>query len=223
MGRTGEERRLGSFVCPKCCSVCVQNPFECVCLNVSFESRWEKTRREERERERMGKTAGLDPVDHLKELREEMAEMSLRVEKLERALLREGSGYSSGSSGNEWAWWNGAWWIKTKSRMNSASKRKVSRAVKQAMNKDDEKLKADLSRMMVYFKHELRSENMSVTDREMTRRRKSIEQANNASATVHIMCVSPGLDLLDLNSIRFLASRIQLMMVPAGCVRMIYP
>ena len=49
-----------------------------------------------------GKTAGLDLVDHLKELREEMAEMSLRVEKLERAVLWEGSGCSSGSSGNEW-------------------------------------------------------------------------------------------------------------------------
>ena len=32
-----------------------------------------------------------------------------------------------------------------KSRMNSASKRKVSRAVKQAMRQDDEKLKADLT------------------------------------------------------------------------------
>ena len=154
---------------PVCCSVCGQNPFECGCLNVSFESRWEKKRREEREREM---------VDHLKELREEMAEMSLQIEKLERGVLWERSGYSSGSSGNEWAWWNGAWWIKTKSRMNSASKRKVSKAVKQAMNKDDEKLKADLSRMMVYLKHERRSENMSDTDREMTRRRKSIEEAN---------------------------------------------
>ena len=36
---------------------------------------------------------------------------------------------------------------------------------------------------------------------EMTRRRKSIEQANNASATVHSMCVSPGLDFVDLHSI----------------------
>ena len=80
-------------------------------------------------------------------------------------MLWEGSGYSSVSSGNDWAWWNGAWWIKTKSRMNSTSKRKVSRAVKQAMNKDDEKLKADLSRMMVYLKHEMRSENMSDTNR----------------------------------------------------------
>ena len=41
----------------------------------------EKAAGRKRERE-MVKTAGLDPVDHLKELREEMAEMSLRVEKL---------------------------------------------------------------------------------------------------------------------------------------------
>ena len=74
--------------------------------------------------------------------------------------------------------------------MNSANKRKVSRAVKQAMNKFDEKLKADLSRMTVYLKHEMRSKKVSDTDREMTRRRKSIEQANNASATVHCVCVS---------------------------------
>ena len=143
-------------------------------------------------RERNGKTARLDLEDHLRGLREEMAEMSLRVERLERAMLWEGGGYSSGSSGNEWAWWNGAWWIKTKSRMNSASKRKVSRAVKQAMNREDEKLKADLSRMMVYLKNEMNSENMSNTDREMTRRRKSTEQASNASANVHRVCAVSG-------------------------------
>ena len=123
-----------------------------------------------------------------------MAEMSLRVE---RAMPWEGSGSSSGSSGNEWAWWNG----ETKSNMNSASKRKVSRAVKQPMNKEDERLKADLSRMMMYLKNEMKSENMSDMDREMTRRQKSTEQASNASAKVHGMCVSPGLDLLDLHSI----------------------
>ena len=98
---------------------------------MSYESKWEKRRREEREREReTGRTAKLDLEDHLRDLREEMAEMSLRVERLERAMPWEGSGYSSGSSGNEWVWWNGAWWIKTKSKMNSASKQKVSRAVK---------------------------------------------------------------------------------------------
>ena len=69
------------------------------------------------------------------------------------------------------------------------------------MNREDEKLKSDLSRMMVYLKNEMKSENMSDTDREMTRGQKSTEQASNASANVHGMCVSPGLDLLDLHSI----------------------
>ena len=91
---------------------------------------------------------GSDQVDPLRAMREEMAELTLRVEKLERAVLWEGSGGSGGSGGNEWAWWNGTWWIRTKSRMNSASKRKVSRAVKQAIRQDDEKLEADLNRMM---------------------------------------------------------------------------
>ena len=209
---------------PECCSVCGQHPFEGGYLNVSLESRWEKKRREEREREREGKTARLDSEDHLKDLREEMAEMSLRVERLERAVLWEGSGYSSGSSGNEWAWWNGAWWIKTKSRMNSASKRKVSRAVKQAMNRDDEKLKADLSRMMVYLKNEMKSENMSDTDREMTRRRKSTEQASNASANVHRMCVClRGWTFWTYTRSRFLARCTRLRMFPARCVRISYP
>ena len=186
-GWVERERRgdWGHLYGPECCSVWGQNPFRVWMLGCEL--------RKQVGEKAAGKTAGLDLVDHLKELREEMAEMSLRVEKLERAVLWEGSGYSSGSSGNEWAWWNGAWWIKTKSRMKSASKRKVSRAVKQAMNKDDEKLKADLSRMMVYLKHEMRSEKMSDTDREMTRRRKSIEQANNASATVHCVCGVSGI------------------------------
>ena len=137
-GRVERERRgdSGHLYGPECCSVCGQDPFECGCLNLSFESRWEKQRREEREREReMVKMAGSDQVDPLKVLRGEMAEMSLRVEKLERVVLWEGSGCSSRSSGNEWAWWNGAWWIRTKSMMNSASKRKVSRAVKQRLTK----------------------------------------------------------------------------------------
>ena len=92
---------------------------------------------------------GTDQVEVLSSMREEMAEMSLRIDKLERIAWESGGG-GSGSGGNEWAWWNGAWWIRTKSRMNSASRRKVSRAVKQAMRQDDEKLKADLNRMMTY-------------------------------------------------------------------------
>ena len=72
----------------------------------------------------------------------------------------------------------------------------MSRAVKQAMRQEDEKLKADLNRMMAYLKHE-----MSDTDHETTRRRNSIEQANNVKANENRMCVSPGLDFLDLHSI----------------------
>ena len=46
------------------------------------------------------------------------------------------------------------------------------------MNREDERLKANLSRMMMYLKNEMKSENMSDTDPEMTRRQKSIEQAS---------------------------------------------
>ena len=186
-GWTEREMRgdWGHLYGPEYCSMCGQNPFECGCSNVSFESRREKQWREEREREReTGKMVGTDQADPLRVMREEMAELSLRVEKLERAVLWEGSGDSSGSSGNEWVWWNGTWLFTTKSRMNSASKRKVSRAVKQAMRQDGEKLKADLNRMMAHLKHE-----MSDTDHETTRRRNSVEQANNVKANEHRMCV----------------------------------
>ena len=128
-GWTEREMRgdWGHLYGPEYCSVCGQNPFECGCLNVNFESRREKRWREERERERdTGKMVGTDQADILRVMREEMAELSsLRLEKLERAALWEGSGGSSGSGGNECVWWNGTWWIRTKSRMNSASKRKM--------------------------------------------------------------------------------------------------
>ena len=130
---------------------------------------------------------GTDQAEVLNSMREEMAEMSLRIDKLERVAWESGGG-SSGSGGNEWAWWNGAWWIRTKSRMNSASRRKVSRAVKQAMRQDDEKLKADLNRMMTYLKE------MSDTDHEATRRQGVVEQAHENKTGV-----PPGLDLLDLH------------------------
>ena len=67
----------------------------------------------------------------------------------------------------------------------------VSRAVKQAMRQDDEKLKADLNRMMACLKHEV-----SDTDHEATRRHNLVEQANENKT-----CVPPGLDLSDLHSI----------------------
>ena len=68
----------------------------------------------------------------------EMAEMSLRIERLERAMpLRcEESGSSSG--GGEWAWWSGALWVRTKMRMNSANRRKVHRAISQSLGKTNE-------------------------------------------------------------------------------------
>ena len=159
---------------PEYCAACGQKPFECGCVNVSFESKWEKKRQERRERERerrgnrrrvgslcsrvasqagwrvdgngckmldgAGREAGektmdweweeqseLDPEDRLRVLREEMAEMSLRVERLERAMIWEGSGSSSSSGGSDWAWWNGAWWVRTGATMNSESKRRVSK------------------------------------------------------------------------------------------------
>ena len=135
---------------PEFCSACERNPFECGCLNVSFESKGEKKRRERRERERevwnkrrigsscprvanqatsrvgengcamsedVGHEAGekrmdwewekraeLDLVDHLRDLREEMAEMALRVGRLECAVVWEGSGSSRSSGGSGWAW-----------------------------------------------------------------------------------------------------------------------
>ena len=48
----------------------------------------------------------LGPEDRLREWREEMAEISLRVERLERATMWESSGSSSSSGGSDWAWWN---------------------------------------------------------------------------------------------------------------------
>ena len=68
---------------------------------MNFESKGDKKRRERRERERemMGNLE-----DRLRDLREEMAEISLWVERLERAMPLEGSGSSSSSGGSEWAW-----------------------------------------------------------------------------------------------------------------------
>ena len=37
---------------PESCTRCLQNPFECGCLDVNFESRGARNRREKRERER---------------------------------------------------------------------------------------------------------------------------------------------------------------------------
>ena len=82
-----------------------------------------------------------DMNGEVRNIREEMAEMSLRVERLEKnmPLGCEESGSSSG--GGEWVWWSGAWWVKTKTKMNSASRRKVHRAISQSLGRSSEKIK----------------------------------------------------------------------------------
>ena len=59
-GWTEREMRgdWGHLYGPEYCSMCGQNPFECGCSNVSFESRREKQWREERGREKQGKWLG---------------------------------------------------------------------------------------------------------------------------------------------------------------------
>ena len=59
---------------PEYCSECGQNRFECGCLNVNFESEEEKRRRERRE---MAREMFGNPEDRLRDLQEEMAEISL--------------------------------------------------------------------------------------------------------------------------------------------------
>ena len=63
--------------------------------------------------------------EQMRNLGEKMAEMSLRVERLERnmPLGCEESGSSSG--GGEWAWWSGAWWCEDKHE-NELSKQEES-------------------------------------------------------------------------------------------------
>ena len=79
--------------------------------------------------------------EQMRNLREEMAEMSLRVERLERNMPLGCEESESSSGGGEWAWWSGAWWIKTKTEMNSASRRKVHRAISQSLGRSSEKNK----------------------------------------------------------------------------------
>ena len=62
--------------------------------------------------------------EQMRNLGEEMAEMSLRVERLERNMPLGCEESESSSGGGEWAWWSGAWWAKTETRMKSASRRK---------------------------------------------------------------------------------------------------
>ena len=139
---------------PEYCSECGQNPFECGCLNVNFESKGGE------------RNVGEIRRNRLRDLQEEMAEISLRVERLERAMPLEGSGSSSSSGGSEWASWNGAWWIRTGSRMNLAGKRRVSRAVHQVMSRQGDKVRNDMNKLMAYFL-EVKLENLSDNDCEM--------------------------------------------------------
>ena len=99
--------------------------------------------------------------EQMRNLQEKMAEMSLRVERLERnmPLGCEESGSSSG--GGEWAWWSGAWWVKTNMRMNSASRRKVHRAISQSLGKSSER-------------NRLCEEKTSDTDDDEARRRRKL-------------------------------------------------
>ena len=131
---------------PEYCSEYGQNPFECGCLNVDFESKEEKRRRERRERVRY-----MLQEDRLRILQEEMPEILLWVEKLERTMPLESSGSSGSSGGSEWAWWNNAWWIKAGSRVNLAGKRRVSRAVRQAMSGQRDKARNDMDKWMAYL------------------------------------------------------------------------
>ena len=79
--------------------------------------------------------------ERMRNLREKMAEMSLRVERLERNMPSgcEESGSSSG--GGEWAWWSGAWWVMTNTKMDSANRRKMHRANSQSLGKSSEKIR----------------------------------------------------------------------------------
>ena len=142
-------------------------------MNVNFESKGEKKRRERRERKR---EMWGNPEDRLRDFREEVVETSLRVGRLEHAMMMvEGSGSRSGSSGSEWAWWNGAWWIRTGSRMNSAGKRRVSRAVHQAMSRQGEQVRNGMNKLMAYLQ-EAKLENLSDNDRELAFRQATADR-----------------------------------------------
>ena len=148
-----ETRRMGTMSE----SECGQNPFECGCLNVNFESKVRSSDRRDRKGEMWG-----NPEDRLRDLREETGEVSLRVERLERA----------------WAWWNVAWCIRTGSRMNSAGKRRVSRAVHQAMSRQGEQVRTDMNKLMAYLQ-DAKLENLSDNVRELAFRQAAVTQTED--------------------------------------------
>ena len=100
--------------------------------------------------------------EQMRNLREEMVEMQLRVEGLERNMPL-GCGESGSSSGGEWTWWSGAWRVKTKMRMNSAIRRKVHQAITQSLVKSSER-------------NRLCEEKTSDTDDDEARRRRKLEK-----------------------------------------------
>ena len=81
----------------------------------------------------------------------------------------EGCGSSSSSGGSELAWWNNAWWIRAGSRVNSAGKRRVSRAVRQAVSGYRDKARNDMDKLMAYLQ-EAKLEHLSDNNREMASR-----------------------------------------------------
>ena len=87
----------------------------------------------------------------------------MRIERLERAMPLGCEELGSSSGGGEWAWWSGAWWVKTKMRMNSANRRKVHWAISQWLGKTSE-------RNRVY------EEKTSDTEDDGARRRQKLER-----------------------------------------------
>ena len=68
-----EMRRDFRHLCPESCARCQQNPFECGCLDVNFESRRARDRREKGERERASwNLKGQMGLPGLEERREEL-------------------------------------------------------------------------------------------------------------------------------------------------------
>ena len=119
----------------ECCAACGRNPFECRCRDVVRSKvkrdgeRGEKRMREGRMRDLENtmdwtweQRTGSSLDRHMRDLREEMIETSLRIERLERAMPLGCKESGSSSGGGEWALWSGAWWGRTKMRMNSANR-----------------------------------------------------------------------------------------------------
>ena len=177
----GTEYEFRDLFRPEHCAVCGGNLFECGRRDVDFENkgekRWrEKGRSEKKERFNPEEVVEDNAMDrewekgnelssdgHPRNIREELAEMSLRIERLERAMPLGGEESGSSSGGGEWAWWGGAWWVKTKMKMNSANRRTVHWAISQSLGKSSK-------RNRVY------EEKTSDTDDDGARKRQKLEK-----------------------------------------------